>query len=129
MDSKAIIRKRLQESLLREKTSHEAAMGHSEKEDDKASEKGDRERTYVSKKGEGGKGTAKLDYQDIRDEFNKGVIKQVGIMKMMGIPDDEKGTNRSLFRKKLFQEKNEDGSYYQFTEDEVAEIRALIDLN
>ena len=45
----------------------------------------------------------------------------------MGIPDDENGVNRSLFGKKLHQEKNEDGSLYQFDDKELAKLRGVID--
>ena len=73
----------------------------------------------------------KKDYSDIQLALDKDkdptAPSQVGVMKKMGIPDDENGVNRSLFGKKLHQEKNEDGSYYQFDDKELSRIRGIID--
>jgi hypothetical protein len=73
----------------------------------------------------------KKDYSDVQLALNKDkdptASSQVGVMKKMGIPDDENGVNRSLFGKKLHQEKNEDGSLYQFDEKELAKLRGVID--
>lgn len=76
--------------------------------------------------GEGGK----KDYADVRRAFEKlGGPSMVDVMKLMGIPDDEKGTNRSLFRKKVKQIKNkETGSYYQFSDEELNRVRAALDI-
>lgn len=76
--------------------------------------------------GEGGK----KDYADVRRAFEKlGGPSMVDVMKLMGIPDDEKGTNRSLFRKKVKQIKNKDtGSYYQFSDEELNRVRAALDV-
>jgi hypothetical protein len=76
--------------------------------------------------GEGGK----KDYADVRRAFEKlGGPSMVDVMKLMGIPDDEKGTNRSLFRKKVKQIKNKDtGSYYQFSDEELNRVRAALDI-
>ena len=76
--------------------------------------------------GEGGK----KDYADVRRAFEKlGGPSMVDVMKLMGIPDDEKGTNRSLFRKKVKQIKNKDtGSYYQFSDGELNRVRAALDI-
>ena len=127
MDSKTLIRKMLQESLLGERGAPHAD-GIAGKKTTKYKKSDGAEKSSVVKKGEGSKGASKLDYSDIVAEFEKGVIKQVGIMKLMGKKDDKDGTERSLFGKKLHQEKNEDGSYYQFSEEEVNTIRTLLDL-
>lgn len=76
--------------------------------------------------GEGGK----RDYADVRRAFEKlGGPSMVDAMKLMGISDDEKGTNRSLFRKKVKQIKNnETGSYYQFSDEELNQVRAALDI-
>lgn len=70
------------------------------------------------------------DYTDVQNALNKTKNptgpSQVGIMKAMGIEDDEKGVNRSLFGKKLHQDKNDEGGTYQFNDDELATIRGII---
>jgi hypothetical protein len=78
------------------------------------------------KQGEGGK----KDYTDVKRSFEKiGGPSMVDVMKLTGIPDDEKGVNRSLFRKKVKQIKNKDtGSYYQFSDEELNQVRAALDI-
>lgn len=94
-----------------------------------------REKDYIEKKkknknndksGEGGK----KDYSDVRRSFEKlGGPSMVDVMKLTGTPDDEKGVNRSLFRKKVKQIKNKDtGSYYQFDDEELNQVRAALDI-
>jgi hypothetical protein len=72
----------------------------------------------------------KKDYADVRRAFEKlGGPSMVDVMKLTGIPDDEKAVNRSLFRKKVKQVKNPDtGSYYQFDDKELASVRAALDI-
>lgn len=72
----------------------------------------------------------KKDYADVRRAFEKlGGPSMVDVMKLMGISDDDKGTNRSLFRKKVKQIKNKDtGSYYQFSDEELNRVRAALDI-
>lgn len=76
--------------------------------------------------GEGGK----KDYSDVRRAFEKlGGPSMVDVMILTGISDDENGTNRSLFRKKVKQIKNnETGSYYQFSDEELNQVRAALDI-
>jgi hypothetical protein len=51
----------------------------------------------------------------------------VDVMILTGTPDDEKAVNRSLFRKKVKQIKNKDtGSYYQFDDEELNQVRAAL---
>jgi len=73
----------------------------------------------------------KKDYSDVQIALDKDrdptAPSQVGVMKKMGIPDDENGVNRSLFGKKLHQEKNDDGSLYQFDDKELSQLRGVID--
>ena len=74
--------------------------------------------------------TGKRDYSDVKRVIEKiGGPSMVDVMKLTGVPDDESGTNRSLFRKKLKQVKNKDtGSYYQFDDNELARVRAALDI-
>jgi hypothetical protein len=72
----------------------------------------------------------KKDYSDVRRAFEKlGGPSMVDVMKLTGISDDEKGVNRSLFRKKVKQIKNKDtGSIYQFDDEELNGVRAALDI-
>ena len=72
----------------------------------------------------------KKSYPDVFNALNKDehptAPSLVGIaQKALGY-DPENATDRSLFRKKLHQDKNDEGSYYQFDEDELAKIRAAL---
>lgn len=86
----------------------------------------DKDNNLNKKAGEGGK----KDYTDVRRAFEKlGGPSMVDIMVLIGTPDDEKGVNRSLFRKKVKQIKNKDtGSYYQFSDEELNQVRAALDI-
>lgn len=72
----------------------------------------------------------KRDYADVRRAFEKlGGPSMVDVMKLTGTPDDDKGVNRSLFRKKVKQIRNKDtGSYYQFSDEELNQVRAALDI-
>ena len=74
--------------------------------------------------------TGKKDYSDVKRSFEKlGGPSMVDVMKLTGIKDDEKGVNRSLFRKKVKQIKNKDtGSIYQFDDEELNGVRAALDI-
>ena len=76
------------------------------------------------------KEAGRKDYSDVRRAFEKlGGPSMVDVMKLTGIPDDEKGVNRSLFRKKVKQIKNKDtGSFYQFDDEELNGVRAALDI-
>ena len=69
-------------------------------------------------------------YTDVQNALDKGknptAPSQVGVMKSMGISDDKKGVNRSLWGKKLHREKNDDGGTYEFSFDELAQIRGIL---
>lgn len=72
---------------------------------------------------------AKKDYADVQRAFKKlGGPSMVDIMILaLNLPDDEKGVNRSLFRKKVKQVKNkETGSIYQFDDEELTKVRTAI---
>lgn len=85
-----------------------------------------RQNNLNKRQGEGGK----KDYSDVRRAFEKiGGPSMVDVMKLTGIPDDEDATNRSLFRKKVKQIKNnETGSFYQFSDEELNQVRAALDI-
>lgn len=104
---------------LKEELKELFILSESEKEekDDEKKEK---------KKGQGGK----KDYSDVRRAFEKlGGPSMVDVMKLTGISDDEKGVNRSLFRKKVKQIKNKDtGSFYQFDDEELNGVRAALNI-
>jgi hypothetical protein len=72
--------------------------------------------------------SGKKDYSDVLRAVEKiGGPSMVDVMKLVGIEDDKEGTNRSLFRKKIKQEKNPDtGSYYQFNDEELASVRSAL---
>jgi hypothetical protein len=73
----------------------------------------------------------KKDYADIRHAIKKQLAPtQVGLMKSaLGWEDDEDGTNRSLFGKMLHQETNDEGSIYQFNDEQIARVRTALDLS
>jgi hypothetical protein len=70
----------------------------------------------------------KKDYSDVKRAFEKlGGPSMVDVMILTGTRDDEKGVNRSLFRKKVKQIKNKDtGSIYQFDDEELNQVRAAL---
>jgi hypothetical protein len=74
--------------------------------------------------------SGKKDYADVKRAFEKlGAPSMVDVMKLMGISDDEKGVNRSLFRKKVKQIVNKDtGSIYQFDDEELAQVRTALNI-
>ena len=112
--NKLDIKMRLKEALDELFTLSEAE--NDDKKDDKDVQK--------KKTGEGGK----KDYSDVKRSFEKlGGPSMVDVMKLTGIKDDEKGVNRSLFRKKVKQIKNKDtGSIYQFDDEELNQVRAAL---
>lgn len=72
---------------------------------------------------------AKKDYADVQRAFKRlGGPSMVDIMILaLGLPDDDKGVNRSLFRKKVKQVKNKDtGSIYQFDDEELTKVRTAL---
>lgn len=102
---------------------------------EKKKKKGDKKK----KKKEEKKEIKKVDtYPDIRDAFNKSkrkttkkpYITQVSVMTAMGIANDKKGVNRGLFSKKVRRwTDQETGVRYQFDEDELAKLRAILDIS
>ncbi len=113
-NDKHLIRKLIRESLL----------GEDNETNDSEETNGSEDKNNRNKK------NIKKDYTDVQNSMNKDkdptAPSQVGVMKAIGIPDDEKGTNRGLFNKKLNQDKNEDGGLYQFSDEELGEIRAKL---
>jgi len=93
---------------------------------EKAKQNNEHPQTNVKKRKTGGK----KDYSDVKRSIEKiGGPSIVDVMKLTGIPDDEKAVNRSLFTKKVNQVKNkETGSYYQFNDQELNQVRAALDI-
>lgn len=118
------IKYKLRESL--ESLYEEEILGEAKKKKNKKEGK----KEDKNKKDEENSGV-KSDYSDVQLALDKNkdpiAPSQVGVMKKMGIKNDSKGINRSLFGKKLHQEKNDDGSFYQFTPKELARLRGVID--
>ena len=114
--NKGDIRIRLKEALDELFNVSEASSDDSEDDEKKPEQK--------KKNGEG----SKKDYSDVRRAFEKlGGPSMVDVMILTGTSDDEKGVNRSLFRKKVKQIKNKDtGSYYQFDDEELNQVRAAL---
>jgi hypothetical protein len=117
------IRIRLKEELEELFTISEVKRGKTPQEKEKD------EKLKSLKKGKN-KEVGRKDYSDVRRAFEKlGGPSMVDVMKLTGIPDDEKGVNRSLFRKKVKQIKNKDtGSFYQFDDEELNGVRAALDI-
>ena len=94
------------------------SISETEKEDSEDKE------AATKKTNDGGK----KDYSDVRRAFEKlGGPSMVDVMILTGTKDDEKGVNRSLFRKKVKQIKNKDtGSIYQFDDEELNQVRAAL---
>jgi hypothetical protein len=99
-------------------------------ESKKSRQEKDQEEEEKNKQVKSGVKSSKRDYSDVRRAFEKlGGPSMVDVMKLTGIKDDEKGVNRSLFRKKVKQIKNKDtGSYYQFDDEELNKVRAALDI-
>lgn len=111
------IKELVRESLLREKGAN-----------DKSNPNQDKSKGSTDKR----EANTKRDYSDIQNALNKDknptAPSHVGVMKSMGIEDDEAGVNRSLFGKKVHQERNSEGGLYQFDEKEAAIIRGIVGL-
>lgn len=72
----------------------------------------------------------KRDYADVQNFMKKPLSPtEVGLMVSMGMTDDESGTNRGLFNKKMNQKKNSEGGIYQFDEKELSIIRGKLGIN
>lgn len=114
---KTLIKKLVRESLLREKPRHGAPEGEAKNTD--TTDKREK--------------STKKDYSDVVNTLDKSkkptAPSQVGVMKAMGIADDESGVNRSLFGKKLHQEKNDEGGLYQFNDEELGQIRGILGIS
>ena len=123
---KVIIRKKVKEGidhLFAEKSNKPASRPMPKNPDSESNGSNDYQRQLKKKEG-------KKEYADVKKAFERlGGPSMVDIMKLTGIEDDDKGVNRSLFRKKVKQIKNPDnGSYYQFDEKELASVRAALDI-
>ena len=71
----------------------------------------------------------KKEYAFIKKAFRRKrgkTVTMAGVMQAAGLGDASDATDRSLFRKKVFQEKNEDGSTYQFDDDERDSVITIL---
>lgn len=112
--------------MLRESIDKFININEAKSKRSKDDKKDDDDKDNNPKKGDG----SKRDYTDVGRAFEKlGGPSMVDVMKLTGISDDEKGVNRSLFRKKVKQIKNKDtGSYYQFSDEELNKVRSALDI-
>lgn len=125
-DIKVKLREGLEELIGDETPIEERLSLSRDKSKDDAKRARRKDNNLNKKQGEGGK----KDYSDVRRAFEKiGGPSMVDVMKLTGIPDDKDATNRSLFRKKVKQIKNkETGSFYQFSDEELNQVRAALDI-
>jgi hypothetical protein len=117
---KKLIQKLIRESLLLR-----------EAEDDIKDDKmlGDEKENKEDEESEEEEDRGRKDYSDVQNALDKDknplAPSQVGVMVAIGIHDDKKGVNRSLFGKKLHQEKI-DGVLYQFGDEELDKVRVQL---
>lgn len=65
------------------------------------------------------------DYERVRGILDNDLINHAGaILRLWGTKD---ATKRSLFRKKLAQEKNDDGGVYEFDKEEMTKLISILD--
>lgn len=71
-------------------------------------------------------GTPKRDYEkeyaDVQNKLDGTMLKQSQVMSAAGLGDPNDATDRSLFSKKVRREKNDDGSFYLFSDEELASV-------
>lgn len=95
--------------------------------------KTEKEKKEKEKKDKDDEKTVAKWYKDVQNSLDKDknpiAPTQVGVMKAMGIPDDDKGVNRGLFNKKLRKVTNKDGGVYMFNVEELAKLRSVIGIN
>jgi hypothetical protein len=65
-------------------------------------------------------------YPEIQRKLDGTLLKAAQVMQAAGLGNADDATDRSLFSKKLRQEKNDEGGIYEFNEDELAKITRVI---
>ncbi len=66
------------------------------------------------------------DYHEVQRKLDGTMLKASQVMQAAGLGKSDDATARSLFAKKLKQEKNEEGGTYRFDEKELASIIKVI---
>lgn len=66
------------------------------------------------------------DYSEIQRKLDGTMLKASQVMAAAGLGDPDNATDRSLFSKKLRQEKNDEGGVYRFDDIELAKIYKVI---
>lgn len=77
------------------------------------------------KKSVGDESTNDSKYQKIKSLLDNDIFNHAAIMRQLGWQGKE-DTNRSLFRKKLYQEPNDAGGHYEFDEAELLKISDIL---
>jgi hypothetical protein len=67
-----------------------------------------------------------IDYGEVQRKLDGTMLKASQVMASAGLGNPKNATDRSLFSKKVRREKNEDGSIYQFNDEELASIIKVI---
>lgn len=70
--------------------------------------------------------TFEKDYQEVQRKLDGTILKMSSVMQAAGLGSKDDATARSLFRKKVFREKNDEGGTYQFNDDELASVVKVI---
>jgi hypothetical protein len=65
-------------------------------------------------------------YGRLKEILSNDIINHAGVIRRMKGWGDADATARSLFRKKLHQEKNDEGGTYEFEESEVEDIFSIL---
>lgn len=66
------------------------------------------------------------DYKEIQNKLLNGILKMAQVMELSGIGKADSATDRSLFGKKLHMEKNNEGSVYKFSPEEVKKLKQVL---
>lgn len=70
--------------------------------------------------------TYDTDYKEVQNKLLNGVLKASQIMAKAGLGKADNATDRSLFGKKLHQAKNDDGSVYRFSAEELKALKHIL---
>jgi hypothetical protein len=73
----------------------------------------------------GDENTNDSKYQKVKSLLDNDIFNHAAIMRQLGWGGKE-DTNRSLFRKKLYQEPNDSGGHYEFDESELLKISDIL---
>lgn len=107
-DIRRILRENLEETMLGEVETEAPAGAASHKHRD----------DHTDKATEG-------DYERLRNILRNDIINHAGVcLRLWGSKD---ATKRSLFRKKLHKETNDEGGTYEFDKDEMAKLFSILD--